>query len=120
MVVVTAGSSGRPVAEEALETVLWMGAAASLILDVGVAGPQRLLRVLPQLAGADAIVVTAGMEGALPSVVGGHVPCPVIAVPTSVGYGANLAGVSALLSMLNSASECDGGIDAGFGATSPA
>ena len=100
--VVTAGTSDLPVAEEARETALWTGAEVKLIQDVGVAGPHRLTANLPQLEGADAVVVVAGMEGALPSVVGGYVDCPVIAVPTSVGYGASFAGVAALLGMLNS------------------
>lgn len=114
--VVTAGTSDRPVAEEAVETLRWMGCRVELIQDVGVAGPQRLPEQLPRLAGAAAIVVVAGMEGALPSVVGGHVDCPVVAVPTSVGYGANFGGVSALLGMLNScaANVAVVNIDAGF------
>ena len=114
--VVTAGTSDLPVAEEARETLDWMGVSAALICDVGVAGPQRLRERLPELAGADAVVVAAGMEGALPSVVGGYVPCPVIAVPTSVGYGANFGGLAALLSMLNScaANVTVVNIDAGF------
>jgi NCAIR mutase (PurE)-related protein len=114
--IVTAGTSDLPVAEEARETALWMGAAVELFCDIGVAGPQRLRAKVPELRKADAIVVIAGMEGALPSVVGGHVACPVIAVPTSVGYGANFGGVSALLSMLNScaANVAVVNIDAGF------
>jgi NCAIR mutase (PurE)-related protein len=118
--VVTAGTSDLPVAEEALETVRWMGCGAELIVDVGVAGPQRLLAQLPRLRAADVIVVAAGMEGALPSVVGGHVRCPVIAVPTSVGYGASFGGVAALLGMLNSCAanvtvvNIDAGFKAGF------
>lgn len=100
--IVTAGTSDLPVAEEARETALWMGCDVQMVFDVGVAGPHRLPRHLDKLAGADAIVVIAGMEGALPSVVGGYVDCPVIAVPTSVGYGANFGGISALLGMLNS------------------
>ena len=116
MAVLTAGTSDLPVAEEARETLLWMGAEVTMIYDVGVAGPQRLLEHLGQLGPMDAVVVIAGMEGALPSVVGGHVACPVIAVPTSVGYGANLGGISALLSMLNScaANVTVVNIDAGF------
>lgn len=116
VVIVTAGTSDLPVAEEARETLLWMGVDAPLIQDVGVAGPQRLLAKLPEIQGADAVVVVAGMEGALPSVVGGHVDCPVIGVPTSVGYGASLGGFSALLSMLNScaANVTVVNIDAGF------
>jgi NCAIR mutase (PurE)-related protein len=114
--IVTAGSSDRPVAEEARETALWMGAGVTLVQDVGVAGPHRLTARLHELAGADAVVVIAGMEGALPSVVGGHVDCPVIAVPTSVGYGASLGGLAALLGMLNScaANVTVVNIDAGF------
>lgn len=114
--VVTAGTGDLPVAEEARETLLWMGAEVTVIFDVGVAGPHRLLEHLDQLTDVDAVVVIAGMEGALPSVVGGHVACPVIAVPTSVGYGANLGGIAALLSMLNScaANVTVVNIDAGF------
>ena len=114
--VVTAGTSDRPVAEEAIETLRWMGCAVERIEDVGVAGPQRLLAELPQLRDADVVVVVAGMEGALPSVVGGHVACPVIAVPTSVGYGASFGGIAALLGMLNScaANVTVVNIDAGF------
>ena len=87
-----------------------------MIHDVGVAGPHRLPERVDQLRGCDAVVVVAGMEGALPSVVGGYVDCPVIAVPTSVGYGANLGGIAALLSMLNScaANVSVVNIDAGF------
>ncbi|MBX3436881.1 MAG: nickel pincer cofactor biosynthesis protein LarB [Planctomycetaceae bacterium] len=114
--VVTAGTSDRPVAEEALETLHWMHCGCELIQDVGVAGPKRLLAQLSRFESADAIVVVAGMEGALPSVVGGWVDCPVIAVPTSVGYGASLGGLSALLGMLNScaANVAVVNIDAGF------
>src|SRR6185312_409 len=97
-------------------TLLWMGAEVTMIYDVGVAGPHRLPEHLHQLTEVDAVVVIAGMEGALPSVVGGHVACPVIGVPTSVGYGASLGGFSALLSMLNScaANVAVVNIDAGF------
>jgi len=114
--VVTAGTSDLPVAEEARETLLWMGCEVALVQDVGVAGPHRLPAKLGELREADAIVVVAGMEGALPSVVGGYVACPVIGVPTSVGYGANFGGLSALLSMLNScaANVTVVNIDAGF------
>ncbi|HUY90789.1 MAG TPA: nickel pincer cofactor biosynthesis protein LarB [Pirellulales bacterium] len=114
--IVTAGTSDLPVAEEARETALWMGHRVTLIQDVGVAGPHRLPARLPEFADADAVVVIAGMEGALPSVVGGYVDCPVIGVPTSVGYGANFNGVAALLSMLNScaANVTVVNIDAGF------
>ncbi|MDA0832861.1 MAG: nickel pincer cofactor biosynthesis protein LarB [Planctomycetota bacterium] len=114
--VVTAGTSDRPVAEEAVETLKWMGCGVELIGDVGVAGPHRLGDHRQRLQSADAIVVAAGMEGALPSVVGGWVSCPVIAVPTSVGYGASFQGVAALLGMLNScaANVTVVNIDAGF------
>jgi NCAIR mutase (PurE)-related protein len=114
--IITAGTSDLPVAEEARETLLWMGVHVTMIFDVGVAGPHRLPEHLHELQHADAVVVIAGMEGALPSVVGGYVSCPVIAVPTSVGYGANLGGFTALLSMLNScaANVSVVNIDAGF------
>lgn len=116
VVIATAGTSDLPVAEEARETAQWMGCQVTLVQDVGVAGPHRLPSRLSEFAGADAVVVIAGMEGALPSVVGGYVDCPVIAVPTSIGYGANLGGFSALLSMLNScaANVTVVNIDAGF------
>lgn len=114
--VIAAGTADLPVAEEACETLRWMGIEPLRIIDVGVAGPQRLRRHLPEIRQANAIVVVAGMEGALPSVVGGHVACPVFAVPTSVGYGASFGGVAALLGMLNSCAAnvavCN--IDAGF------
>lgn len=115
-VVVTAGTSDRPVAEEVLETLRWMGCETDLIVDVGVAGPHRLPAQLARLERADAIVVVAGMEGALPSVVGGWVACPVIAVPTSIGYGASFGGLAALLGMLNSCASnvTVVNIDAGF------
>ncbi len=116
VVIVTAGTSDLPVAEEARETALWTGAAVEMVQDVGVAGPHRLTANLPLLKQADAIVVVAGMEGALPSVVGGYVSCPVVAVPTSVGYGASFGGIAALLGMLNScaANVSVVNIDAGF------
>lgn len=114
--VVTAGTSDLPVAQEALVTARVMGAHVDMIVDVGVAGVQRILRQRDRLNQADAVVVVAGMDGALPSVVGGLVACPVIACPTSVGYGASFGGLAALLTMLNS---CAAGvavvnIDAGF------
>ncbi len=114
--VITAGSSDLPVAEEARETLAWMGVETVFVRDVGVAGPHRLPAHLAALSNVDAVVVVAGMEGALPSVVGGYVACPVIGVPTSVGYGANFGGLSALLSMLNScaANVTVVNIDAGF------
>ena len=116
VVVVTAGTGDRPVAEEAVETLAWMGCRIELLEDVGVAGPHRLVEQRDRLAGADAVVVVAGMEGALPSVVGGWVDCPVVAVPTSVGYGAGFGGLAALLGMLNScaANVSVVNIDAGF------
>jgi NCAIR mutase (PurE)-related protein len=104
VLVLTAGTSDLPVAREALVTAQALGCDAALIADVGVAGIHRLLRHRDQFSGADAIVVVAGMDGALPSVVGGLVECPVIAVPTSIGYGAAFGGVAALLTMLNSCS----------------
>ena len=114
--VVTAGTSDLPVAEEAVETLKWMGIDVELIQDVGVAGPQRLQAKIPLLEDADAIVVVAGMEGALPSVVGGYVSAPIVAVPTSVGYGASFGGVAALLGMMNSCASnvTVVNIDAGF------
>ncbi len=114
--IVTAGTSDLPVAEEARETAVWTGAEVTTIQDVGVAGPHRLQANLPLITTADAVVVVAGMEGALPSVVGGHVACPVIAVPTSVGYGASFGGLAALLGMLNSCASnvTVVNIDAGF------
>lgn len=116
--VVCAGTSDIPVAEEAAVTAACMGCRVERVYDVGVAGIHRLFRKIDLIRGADAIVVAAGMEGALASVVGGLVSSPVIAVPTSIGYGANFQGLSALLAMLNS---CAPGvsvvnIDNGFGA----
>ena len=114
--IVTAGTSDMAVAEEVRATADWIGAGTDLIVDVGVAGPQRLLAKLDRITKADAVVVVAGMEAALASVVGGHVACPVIAVPTSDGYGASLGGIAALLGMLNScaANVAVVNIDAGF------
>ncbi len=114
--IITAGTSDLPVAEEARETAVWTGAEVTTIQDVGVAGPHRLKANLPLIEAANAVVVVAGMEGALPSVVGGHVACPVIAVPTSVGYGASFGGLAALLGMLNSCASnvTVVNIDAGF------
>jgi pyridinium-3,5-biscarboxylic acid mononucleotide synthase len=116
VVIVTAGTSDLPVAEEARVTAVAWNCDVSLVADVGVAGLHRLLHQLPELKSADALVVVAGMEGALPSVVGGLVDCPVIAVPTSVGYGAHFQGVAALLGMLNSCASnvVVVNIDAGF------
>ncbi len=114
--IVTAGTSDLPVAEEARETLLWMGAEPQVIHDIGVAGPQRLLDHREQLRAADVLIVVAGMEGALPSVIGGHVDSPIIAVPTSVGYGTALGGITALLGMLNSCASnvVVVNVDAGF------
>jgi NCAIR mutase (PurE)-related protein len=120
VLVLTAGTSDLPVAREALVTAGAVGCAAELIADVGVAGIHRLLRHRERFAQADAIVVVAGMDGALPSVVGGLVDCPVIAVPTSVGYGAAFGGVAPLLTMLNACSanvvvvNIDSGFKAGY------
>ena len=116
--IVAAGTSDLPVAEEAAVTAELYGNYVERVYDVGVAGIHRLLHRLPQLEDAKVIVAVAGMEGALVSVIGGLVSCPVIGVPTSVGYGANFGGAAALLSMLNS---CASGvsvvnIDNGFGA----
>jgi hypothetical protein len=104
VVVITAGTSDLPVAREAVVTAEALGCEATLLADVGVAGIHRLLGHRERFAGADVIVVVAGMDGALPSVVGGLVDCPVIAVPTSVGYGASFQGLAPLLTMLNSCS----------------
>ena len=114
--VLSAGTSDRAVAEEALETADWTGAKVVLIQDVGVAGPHRLLARRQEFSDADALVVVAGMEGALPSVVGGLVAAPIIAVPTSVGYGTAFGGIAALLGMLNSCASnvTVVNIDAGF------
>ena len=116
--IVTAGTSDLPVAREALVTASIMGNKVNLISDVGVAGIHRLFARLEEIRRANVLIVCAGMEGALPSVVGGLVNKPVIAVPTSVGYGASFGGIAALLGMLNS---CAAGvavvnIDNGFGA----
>jgi NCAIR mutase (PurE)-related protein len=118
ILIVTAGTADMPVADEAVVTAEFLGNEVVRLCDVGVAGIHRLLAKLDLLASANVIIVIAGMEGALASVVGGLTDKPVIAVPTSVGYGANFGGVSALLSMLNS---CANGvavvnIDNGFGA----
>jgi NCAIR mutase (PurE)-related protein len=122
ILIVTAGTSDLPVAEEAAECALAMGNVVGRLTDVGVAGIHRLLAQGDALLSASVVIVVAGMDGALPSVVGGLVACPVIAVPTSVGYGASLGGLAALLTMLNS---CAAGvtvvnIDNGFGAAAAA
>lgn len=116
VLVLTAGTSDLPIAQEAVVTARAIGCHVELIVDVGVAGIHRLLRHRERFSGADAIVVVAGMDGALPSVVGGLVDCPVIAVPTSIGYGAAFHGLAPLLTMLNA---CSAGvvvvnIDSGF------
>jgi NCAIR mutase (PurE)-related protein len=116
--VVTAGTADGPVAAEAVAVAAAIGLRTELIADVGVAGLHRLLERLPDISAADIVIVIAGMEGALASVVGGLVAAPVVAVPTSTGYGAALDGVTALLAMLSS---CAAGItvvniDSGFGA----
>ena len=119
VVVATAGTTDLPVAEEAAVTLEGTGqVTVDRIFDVGVAGLHRVLRALPRLNEADCVIVCAGMDGALPSVVGGLVKVPVIAAPTSIGYGASFGGVSALLTMLNSCSPGVGvvNIDNGFGA----
>ena len=118
VVVASGGTSDLPVCEEAALTAETLGSRVTRLYDVGVAGLHRLLSHLDELQSARAVVAVAGMEGALASVVGGLVDCPVIAVPTSVGYGASFGGLSALLSMLNA---CASGIsvvniDNGFGA----
>jgi len=120
IVVAAAGTSDLPVAEEAARTAELMGNAVERVYDVGVAGLHRILGERARLASARVIIVVAGMEGALPSVIAGLVDVPVVAVPTSVGYGASFAGIAALLGMLNS---CASGvsvvnIDNGFGAAS--
>ncbi len=118
IVIVTAGTADMPVAEEARVTAQMLGQKVEVVCDVGVAGLHRLLGHLEVIRKANVLIVVAGMEGALASVVGGLVDCPVIAVPTSVGYGSCFEGLSALLTMLNS---CASGvtvvnIDNGFGA----
>lgn len=120
--VVCAGTSDMPVAEEAAITAESMGNRIERVYDIGVAGIHRLFQRRSILEGANVVIVCAGMEGALPSVVGGLVACPVIAVPTSIGYGASFQGVAALLGMLNT---CASGvtvvnIDNGFGAAAAA
>ena len=116
--IITAGTTDLPAALEAKHTLVACGCNVELAADSGVAGLHRLMGNLPLLQNADVIIVVAGMEGALPSVVGGLVSCPVIALPTSVGYGTSLGGLTAMFSMLNS---CASGvtvmnIDNGFGA----
>ncbi len=118
ILVISAGTADIPVAEEAMVTATMMGNRVETLYDVGVAGVHRLLNHREKLIGANVLIVVAGMEGALPSVVGGLVARPVIAVPTSVGYGASFDGVAALLAMLNSCASNVAvmNIDNGFGA----
>src|ERR1700694_1339879 len=118
VVVATAGTADLPVAEECVATLWAHGIEPIRLTDVGVAGVHRLLASVDEMLSADAVIVVAGMEGALASIVGGLTPAPVIAVPTSVGYGAALEGITALLAMLAScaAGIAVGGIDNGFGA----
>ena len=118
ILVVTAGTADLPVAEECTATLEAHGFRPQLLADCGVAGVHRLLATADDLTTADAVVVVAGMEGALPSVVGGIAACPVVAVPTSAGYGASFEGITALLGMLSScaAGITVVGIDNGFGA----
>jgi NCAIR mutase (PurE)-related protein len=116
--IVGAGTADLSVVEEAAVTLALMGVTAKIVNDAGVAGLQRTVRAANELASCDVAIVVAGMEGALPSVISGLLACPVIAVPTSVGYGLNMGGLSALLAMLNS---CSSGItvvniDNGYGA----
>src|SRR5215469_7608525 len=122
IVIAAAGTSDLPIAEEAARTAELMGNDVCRLYDVGVAGIHRLLGEREHLAGARVIVVVAGMEGALPSVVAGLVHVPVIAVPTSIGYGASFGGLAALLGMLNSCASgvCVVNIDNGFGAATVA
>lgn len=120
VLILTAGTGDLPVAQEAVVTARALGTEAELVADVGVAGIHRILRQRARLARADAIVVAAGMDGALPSVVGGLVDCPVIAVPTTIGYGAAFHGLAPLLTMLNACSanvvvvNIDSGFKAGY------
>ena len=118
VLILAAGTSDGPVAAEVAATLAASGVGCRRIDDVGVAGVHRLLATVDELAAADAVVVVAGMEGALASLVGGMTPVPVVAVPTSVGYGAALEGVTALLAMLSSCASglTVVGIDNGFGA----
>ncbi len=118
VLVFSAGTSDIPVAEEAALTASVMGSNVETVFDVGVAGIHRLSPHLPRLAEARAVVVAAGMDGALASVIGGLAPCPVVGLPTSIGYGAAFGGVSALLAMLNACAAGVGvvNIDNGFGA----
>lgn len=118
IIIAAAGTTDLPVANEAKLTAEFCGCRTELAADIGIAGIHRLFSELDRLSNADVVIAVAGMEGALPSVIGGLVPCPVIAVPTSIGYGTSLKGMTALFAMLNS---CSSGItvvniDNGFGA----
>lgn len=123
LLVITAGTADLPVAEEAALTAESMGCRVQKLFDVGVAGIHRLFSRLEDIQRAGVIIVAAGMEGALPSIIGGIADCPVIAVPTSVGYGASFGGISALLTMLNTCApgvvtvNIDNGFGAGYAAT---
>jgi len=123
ILVCAAGTSDLPVAEEAAVTAETMGHHVTKLSDIGVAGLHRMLAYIDDLRSADVIIAVAGMEGALPSVIAGLVDCPVIGVPTSVGYGASFGGVTSLLSMLNSCASgvtvvnIDNGFGAGYAAT---
>ncbi|MEZ6095866.1 MAG: nickel pincer cofactor biosynthesis protein LarB [Pirellulaceae bacterium] len=118
--VVTAGTGDQAVAEEAIETLKWMGVGSKLIADLGDGGPSRLQTHISKIQNNDAVIVVAGWDGALPSIVAGYVNVPVFAVPTSAGYGANFGGIASLLSMLNSSAanvavvNIDGGFKAGY------
>jgi len=120
LIVVAAGSTDVPVAEEAVVTAEYMGCDVTRIYDVGVAGLHRLMSVVDEIQAAKAIVAVAGMEGALPTVLGGLARCPVVAVPTSVGYGVNMKGLAPLMTMLNSCAlgvsvvNIDNGLGAGY------
>jgi len=120
LIVVAAGSTDVPVAEEAVVTAEYMGCDVMRIYDVGVAGLHRLMSVVDEIQAAKAIVAVAGMEGALPTVLGGLARCPVVAVPTSVGYGVNMKGLAPLMTMLNSCAlgvsvvNIDNGLGAGY------
>lgn len=122
LAILAAGTADTAVAEEAWRTARFFGVEASRHYDVGVAGLHRLLSGIEAIRDADAVICCAGMEGALPSVVGGLIPVPIVAVPTSVGYGASFGGIAALLAMLNSCSEgiTVVNIDNGFGAAAAA
>ncbi len=120
VVIVTANSTDAPIAEEAEETLKWLGVGSTMISDIGTDGPRRLAELAVSFQNSDAAIVITGSDGSLPSLVAAYIQAPVIAVPTSFGFGANLGGLSALLSMLNSAAanvavvNVDGGFKAAF------